>query len=412
MCWYRSVTQPSETASGKRWLANFRSADTEPATALLDNLCFVDLETLRSGLIEGLEDLRSQEKIGVPALLVAERNLGDLLKESGVDRGSAVAYTDFHPGGRISSTPGSEGMIGMVLRDFGVAGSSGAENPWMAPGSPLEALRDRRCRTIVVVTDYCGSGDQVGTLADAIARNPTIRSWLSLKVIEIHVLAFAASPLALRNLGRRPSVSATHTIEAAPSLDTAPWSRAMKKKVVDLCRQENRVKGRALGYRDSRGLLATARRAPNNLPALFWQESHDWAPLFPGRTVSPEVARDLSGHTPKEELPTLAARVGQSRLSRSTRHEYMRVESRELLRVLLLIQRATRSTAELSAQLGTPMARTKSLLTTLRKLGLVDGEHRITPAGRAEIRAQKRAIRRTDAGLVGSRDTYYPHGLR
>ena len=348
----------------------------------------------------------------MPALLVAERHLGDLLKGSGVDKGSAVAYVDFHPGERISSTPGSEGLIGMVLRDFAAAGSSGAENPWMAPDSPLEALRVRHCRTIVVVADYCGSGDQAGALADAIARNPTIRSWLSLKVIEIHVLAFAASPLAFRNLGRRRSVAAVHTIEAAPSLDTAPWSRAMKKKVVDLCRQENRVKGHAFGYRDSRGLLATARRAPNNLPALFWQESRDWAPLFPGRTVSPEVARDLSGHTPKEELSTLAARVGQPRLSRNTRHEYMRVESRELLRVLLLIQRATRSTAELSAQLGTPMARTESLLTALGGLGFVDEELRITSAGRTEIRAQKRAIRRTDAGMVGSQDTYYPHGLR
>jgi hypothetical protein len=406
--------KPSDTPSGQAWLANFDKSDLEAATALLDSLRFVGLDTLRNELITKLEALRVEKKIGEPAVLLPERKLKDLEEEGGppLDKRTAVAYTDFHPGAKISSTPGSEGIIGIVLRDFAVTGSDDPANPWIAPDALLDQLRERHCRSIVLVTDYCGTGSQVSILADTLARNKTIKSWRSLKLVRIHVLAFAASPLALRALDSHPAVDAVHTIEAARTFDDAPWSKELRGRIDDLCRRKNRIKGYSLGYEASGGLFATGRRAPNNLPAVLWQQAEDWNPLFPWRKVSPEVAADLDEYRPSEPLPALAARVGQPRVSRNRRLEYMRPASRRLLGVLLAVHRSAKTPAELAAELSTPVAEMEALLGTLHRLGLVDKQFGITPEGRREILAQKRALRRTTAGLERSDVTYYPHSLR
>lgn len=404
--------RPSDTSSGRAWLANFSQPDLNAATALLDSLRFVGLDTLRNDLIIQLESLREAKGVPGPALLLPERKLKDLGDGSHLDKAKAVAYVDFHPGGKISSTPGSEGIIGIALHSFAVAGTEDPENPWIAPDAPLEYLRERHCRSIVLVTDYCGTGNQVSVLADTLARNKTIKSWRSLKLIEIHVLSFAASTIALRALDAHPAVDAVHTIEAAPTLDTAPWSKKLKREIVDLCQRESRIEGYSLGYKGSGGLLATGRRAPNNLPAIFWQEVEGWSPLFPQRKVTPEVAADLSGYQESEPLSALAARVGQPRVSGNQRLEYMRSASRELLRALLVVHRSAKTPTELAAALNAPVATAETLLETLRRLGFVDCEFRITPEGRAELLAQKRARRRTTAKLEGSDATYYPHSLK
>lgn len=403
--------KPSETRSGQVWLANFDESDVETATTLLDSLRFVSLDTLRNGLVAGLEDLCAEGKIVGPALLLPERKLKDFEEDKPLDKTSAVAYSDFHPGAKISSTPGSEAIIGTVLRDFAAAGSSNVDNPWIAPDATLEKLRDRRCRAIVLVTDYSGTGSQVSVLADAIARNKTIRSWRSLKLLRIHVLAFAATPAALRMLRGHPSVDAVHVIEPTADFDTAPWSKKVKLAIVDLCQRESRSEAFALGFRQSGGLLATVRRAPNNLPAVFVQ-TNEWSPLFPNRRVLPEVAADLSGYQASETLEVLAARVGQPRISQSRRLAYMRPTSRELLRALLQLQRSAQTPDELAARLGISMARAEVLVDALHRFGFVDEDLRIKPEGRQEILAQKRARRRTTAGLKGSEATYYPQSLK
>ena len=107
---------------------------------------------------------------------------------------SAVAYRDFHPGAPLSATPGSDGFVGAILRDFARVGRPPSDATWIAPDATLDDLRSRRCRSITLVTDFVGSGNQALRLAQAIARNPTIRSWRSLHLVDIRVVAFAAHP--------------------------------------------------------------------------------------------------------------------------------------------------------------------------------------------------------------------------
>lgn len=126
----------------------------------------------------------------------------------------------------------------------------------------------------------------------------------------------------------------------------------------------------------------------------------------------PEVAADLAGYQPSEPLPALAARVGQLRVGRNERLQYMRPTSRGLLRVLLSLNRSRKSPAELAADLDLPLDNLARLTEILIRFEWIDSDLRITAAGRQEILAQRHALRRTVAHLHGSDAPYYPYSLR
>jgi hypothetical protein len=405
------MVKPSETTTGRAWLENFTPVDRPAAQILLDSLRFVDLDTLRNDLTSKLEAVPGKAHLRAPALLLAERKLEDLVERD--KREAPVAYVDFHPGAALSPTPGSEAFIGGVLRDFAASDRKSAGLEWMAPDAELEELRDRRCRSIVLVTDYCGTGDRILKFAAALARNPAIRSWRSMHLIDFHVISYAASSVALRRFEDSPLLAGIEVVEAAPTFATAPWSNTVRETIIELCERERRTKRwRALGYGETGGLFATALTAPNNLPAVFLQETEGWQPLLGGRKVTPEANRDLVGHQPVEPLADLAERVGQLRLGQNERLQYMRERSRDLLQILVSIHRAPKTEDELAVELGRPLAEIADLLHTLRAFEMIDQATGITITGRKEIDAQKRALRRTNAGLEGSEDTYYPRSLK
>jgi hypothetical protein len=406
--------RPSQTSSGRSWLGNFSGPDVPTATLLLDSLWFVSLSTMHNSLKARLEQLARGGEMRTPALVLPERALG--APELGVPRErreAAVAFQDFQPGAPISITPGSDGFVGGILRDFTRAGRRAPASPWIPTDATLEQLRDRRCRSIMLVTDYIGSGDRILTLAAAIARHPTIRSWRSLRLLDIRVLAFAANPEALPRLETSKPIDGVSFIEAAPTFATAPWTSVVREAILELCHRACRTRAHwALGYKGSCGLFATQRGAPNNLPAIFWQTTAGWWPLFPNRTVPSGFARELAEYRQSEPLAELAERIGQLRLGRNQRLDHMRATSRALLQVLILINRQARSSAMLAAELGTDISNLEALLRSLQELGLVDATGSITAAGRREILAQKRGLRRTTAGLEGADDPYYPVSLK
>jgi hypothetical protein len=323
-----------------------------------------------------------------------------------------VAYVDFHPGADISATPGSEAFVGMILRDLpGVARPEpGAD--WIAPDKSLDDLRDLRCRSIVIVTDYIGTGNRVLKLAAALSRNRRIRSWRSFRWLDIYVVAFAASPEALERVRRSRDVRQVWIVEGAPTFASRSWAPEVNAAVIDLCRAECRIdESWALGYRDSEGLFVTERGASNNLPAVLWQTAKGWQELFRGRAVPTLFARELADYVPGPSLTELAEQVGQLRLGQNKRLRYMRASSQSLLRVLLLSRRI-QDQASLSAQLGLEIADIALSLKCLKQLGLLDAAGAITARGRDEIAANKRGLRRTTAGLTGSESPYYPLSLR
>lgn len=398
----------SETPSGRRWLENFASVDVPAATLLLEGLRFVSLSELSRGLKERLDSFIADGTIETPALVIPERALEDLgVPEE--DRMTAVAYDDFDPEAKLDQLPGSDAFVAALARDV----LRLDPDQWLRPGGGVEAMRDRRCRSIVILTDYSGSGNRIIRMAGALARNRTIRSWRSRGRIRIHAVAFAASPAADEAVAATKVVARLWAVETAPTFETGPWSPEVRSAIEDLCRTECRLAASwALGYKESAGRFLTERGAPNNLPAVLWQTSGTWKPLFPCRTVPVEVARDLEGSRPSESLSALADRVGQLRVGRNERIKNMRSASRLMLQALLLLGQRRRSRAALAAELSIDTVDTEGLLDTLQMLGFIDEQDSVTSAGRSEINAQKSGLRRTTASLSGNDNVYYPMSLR
>jgi hypothetical protein len=235
-----------------------------------------------------------------------------------------------------------------------------------------------------------------------------------LGLVKIFVVAFAATPKALERVRRSGEIADAWSVEGAPSFATAlGWGPDVRDAIEELCLTETRINKRwALGYKASAGLYASEHGAPNNLPAVFWQE-HGWKPLFPRRSVPPQVAREFGDLRPQPPLPTVAERVGQLRIGRNQRLDSMPPTSDAMLKLLLLIADRPRNDEFAAAQLGVDVEHAIGLRDALEQLDLVDSATgRITHRGRSELAAQKRARRRTSSGIVGSDEPYYPTSLR
>lgn len=405
--------RPSETTCGQAWLSNFHATDVTTATLLIDSLRFLNLSELRTKLQQFLDAAIDSGSIPLPALVVPERSLG-CFRIAWADRANAVAWRDFSPGAPLSATPGSDGFVGMVLRDYVRAGlpRASSDGRLISPDAEIEALRAAKCRSIVILTDYVGTGAQAEALAGAIARNPSIRSWRSLHLIEIHVAAVAAQLSGIERLGESRAIDGVHQVEAAPSISTSFKDSDAQRAVIEFCRTYSRKRRLALGFGDSGGLMVTERGAPNNLPAIFIQRGQDWQPLFPNRTVPQSFALELGTYRPSESLTALAQRVGQLRLGRNERLESRRQSTRALLHALVFASDGATDARALAESMGRDIEAAAAYLMALQNWNFVDETGRITEDGRRELAEHKRGRRRTTAHLQGSSDPYYPLGLR
>jgi hypothetical protein len=295
--------RPSETADGQAWLGNFHRADVATATLLIDSLRVLGLSTLQTKLRQLLDEAAENGSIEFPAFVVPERNLGHFgIREP--DRASAVAWDDFLPGAPLSVTPGSDGFVGMVLRDY--APADGFRRPsvsrWIAADADIHTLRAARCRSIVILTDFVGTGQQAEAFARTIARNRTVNSWRSLHLVAVHVAAVAGQQAGVDRLRESRYVDAVHVIESAPTIWTKFSDTDLQDAVVDLCRTYARKRSLALGYGESGGLLTTERNAPDNLPAVFIQQAQSWKALFADRKMPLSFVQELGDYRPSEHL--------------------------------------------------------------------------------------------------------------
>jgi hypothetical protein len=395
-------------------LSNFLPEDQLTAQALLDSIRFVGLSTIRSNLRVLLHELLADQKILKPAMLLAALSTEDLPALE-PPRRSHVAFDTFGPGDPISATPGSEGFIGNLIRELVREPSSAGRRPWLLPTATLEELRQQGCRSIVIVTDYSGSGRQLREYAMTLVRHPTIRSWRSGRLLRVYAVAFAATHAAFEMPHqRRAPLDNLWAVQAAPTFGDRPWAASKRAEIEQLCQRyvQPRHRYEALGYKSSRGLLATEAGAPNNLPFILRQRGKKWRPFFDGRIVPQEIVSELGDYEPEFGADELVASTGQVRLAHMPPSRNTRRVTAELLEVLGLLNRRARPPAEVAAITGLGLQRVESLLAALTLLGLIDGDRQLTAAGVAELTAGKRAVREVAIMLKPSSELYYPSTMR
>lgn len=407
------MIRPSDTTRGRAWLTNFLPEDEAPARQLLDSLHFVSLSEVRAVMQVRLRNLMKEGRIQTPALLVSALSREDLRVDKGRHT-SQVAFDTFKLDDPINATPGSEGFVGNLIRDF-VKSDPIQAGSLLPPSATLDDLRASCCRSIVILTDYAGSGTQLKNFAMTLTRHPTIRSWRSYGLVRLHALSYAASPQALDVLQpARSALNEVWTVESAPSFLNAPWTPGQRAAIEDICvRYAGRKnRNRALGFKGSAGLFATDASVPNNLPRILWQAQTGWSPFFEWRTVPPDLFIDLGSYAPVSNSQDAASRIGQSRLSKNLDSKYLRSTSDDMLLTLALLLDRSHTDVELANKLGKPLASAETLMQGLLTLGFVDGQRAVTPAGRRELMGGKRRPRRVSVKVQGRGDAYYPESMR
>lgn len=410
------IVKPSETKRGRDWLTNFLPEDQGAARELIDSIMFVRQSTIRLDLLQHLNALVDDGVIQMPALLVPALSIEDINDSLGLTRAMApryhVAYESYEVGAPISALPGSEGFIGNLVREL-TRQRSAVKRGWIAPRSSLDDVKAACCRTLVIVTDYSGSGEQLVEFAKTFTRNPTIRSWRSGVFLKIHAVAYTATTAAIGRLNAQGSaIDSCSVVRTAPTFLDRPWDAELRRSIEEMCVRKSKSRSLALGYKGSKALFATEASAPNNLPYVLRQTGKRWLPFFEERVVPSDLASELGEYIPRVTNTDLAGITKQRRLSESLNATFSRPSTVDLLNLLALIGRGRRDRHRLAAATAQPLIQIDALITSLQRLQLIDGECRVTHRGRAELRSGKAAQRKIRFELPASDGDYYPRGMR
>jgi hypothetical protein len=414
---YSALNSPSGSDRGRLWLTNFAPLDRPYAKLLLDSMVVSGPQQMRPSIRRRLAALFDDQIIGFPALLLVARKLGEFDQstrhEFSSSRKLKTAYLDFHPGTSLPVTPGSEGFLGNVVSDL--AGSKpGDDASWLHPASSLQQLRDAKCRSIILISDYSGSGRQITQYARALARNATLRSWHSGRVVKVYAVAFAASEIAIRNVDRETYLESFTFEMVALSFSSASWSDAERQIIHRLCEEYAFADRRseALGYRNSKGLFATDSTVPNNLPVILRQTGNGWRPFFDERVMPPELLSSIVGYAPEARRDVILTGLRQPRLLEAMSSVSRSREQELLLMILGLASKGAPQLTGIAGALSLNLEEARSLVAFLQSSALLDENHRITVRGRHELAVAKQKPRKSAAILEPSDEAYYPKSLR
>lgn len=377
------TTSRSEHPCVAAWLENFSLSRRDTARLLIDALELVSETDLRRELIAATLDLLP--RLAGPVAAFPAREVPP--HESAHAEGRTGGYQLLEPG-----LPGSEAVLANILT--GVLREGGA-TVGLLDGHDLESLRAHKVRTVLLIDDFSGSGNQLIKFHKALRRHKTIRSWVSYHLIDFHVLAYATTDKAAKLLRRRFGDEKVHIIRACPTFEGAGWTPEQRAEVETLCRNSagRRNKNWALGYRDSRALIAFEHTAPNNLPYILWKVATGWNSLFKYKGVPNDLLR-LFTMRPDPAREPLVGSAGAERLGQT----------------IDLLGRRVFGAGNIAEVLRVSIAEAERLLRLAEDLGLTNARYRLTDAGRAELKRWRAAH---PVRLLPNRnEPYYPQQLR
>jgi hypothetical protein len=404
-----TASKPSESEWGRRWLSNFAPDDVATASSLIDAIRFLSEDEFRAGLTrlatEVIQDLASEGPI---ALYPVEP------PPVATQPGIPLLHVEPRVSPAILPGAGSEFIVANVITELVKTFKASVE----IRASPDQSeLLSMKCRNVIIMDDYAGSGGTVIDYLDGWLRNKTVRSWRSYRKIRFHLLTYAWSSRAALALHRHPLIGRiVRAVEVGLDFDSAPWSTEERGRIIKLCKDYAKNAKMALGYGDSRGLLVMNHTAPNNVPHILFKGKRSdggaWLPFFPAghRRLSPDQQMSLGGYRPSGRYSVLAAGTAQNAIAASRQAWYF--PSTPLDRGLMAIRDGVRNREHLGRYLALNSFEVRAFLRTATSLKLIDEKFHLTDRGWAELRFSRTRRRAPRSGLHGSDAPYYPVTLR
>jgi hypothetical protein len=401
----------SDTEFVRSWLEQFAQGERVTAAQLADAIMLVSRDALYQGLYELLDSLRVElSGSDEPVALYAEREVERVDGE----------IQPFFPGTQHGRATGS-GVPPIVvdLRDQEV-GSEGAIANFITSYERLhrgvvlnhpgpDRLRQAQTRTIVIVTDFIGSGKRIWEMIEAFWQVATIRSWRSYGLIGFAVVAYSGTDSGLayvRSHRLRPDV---RIVRACPTV--ANSFRGDEARAVDaLCLKYPERHRYPFGFRGGGALIAFAHGIPNNSPAIFHSHKNGWRPLFLNRSAL-AAAADF----PVNSLDELSDRAEAMLRIHAAREHLEDPQTRRWIKTMLVLAALTvgnKGAGGVSAFTRLPLAEVEELLGFTRIAGWTSATGALTPLGERELIRLRARRRRTIVLPTAEEPFYYPTQLR
>jgi hypothetical protein len=379
----------SETKAAKSWIAQFDETDRETAILILDSLIYVSNEELNNGLKEKLQEFINYHQKEYIALFAVK----DVIEGN---------YWEANREQLLSSDIGSEAIISHFCRDISKT------NDFLLNHPSIETMRNKKCKHIIVVNDIVGSGDQTIKFCNWLYNHPTIKSWISLKYIDINVCSYAWAKIGHDNLKRNKIISElliAQPIESGRSF----WSSEDWQKIIDVCNKYSAYTSRKsmpLGYKEVFTFIYFSHKCPNNSPAIIWApHSKNWKSIF---TTRPDFILDSKSFFLKFDIKKF---LGYLNLTKSILLTSFNEETKIMVVILNFFSKKRYSIENISEMLGMPVTGVNKYVEKLFTMNLMDRNYKVTIMGKSLIRsARKTKIIRSELELKD--EFYYPKQLR
>lgn len=393
------------TERGEQWVSNFKDVDKHLARELVSNLTLVSATEFERCLIHKIEEY-ADGKEGKIALFGA--------RELDIKKSEAVFDKQ---GGGVNSTPrgvdiGSEGRVASLIRTL-------ANNkPQSFLNHPdVATMRGEKCKHVLFVDDFIGSGRRVLTYVDSFFCNPSVRSWKSYHLFEIAVVAYSGTSKGLQKLARSKYKLVAQIERSCPTLDGILWDTKKRKALKQLCLDySQKIKMRfPLGYGDVAALLVFEHSCPNNCPQLLWftPKKNSWTPLFPLKTVDSELRSIFPPVITRGDDRAMLLAAGQKRIASTMQKQAEGPLPASWLTVLALFSTRARRIDAVEAATRFNRIQAADVIEKCVTAGLIDQNWRLTDIGRRELSAARKSSAAKEKLLPNPiNEDYYPTSLR
>ena len=409
-----SNIKPRGLISTKRcqeWLSQFKPEDREIAEKIIKSLTLISHNEFNRSIQKLLNKQAQQNE--VTAFFVAREikpfgNYFELFYDKDKKRIDALDSGSDH---------GSEALMASIIRNYC------ENNPNIFLNHPtLEEMKERKCRSVVIVDDFIGTGGRISTVLSSLWVSKTIRSWFSSKLIKFSILAYAGTDNGLERVINNKRAPTLNITRSSPSFYKMPLRRMLINKIEELCRNYGRKtykKSFSLGFKKSMASIVFEHRCPNNAPAILWAENRelaDWKALFPYRNVDTEERSVFPNEVSKPNPTEILEEIGQYNLARSSFLQKLGDHGDNIIMILALVSQGRRRKSALSFATGLDEGFCAEALVNCIEWGFISPTYRITDKGKAELKAARTFksylgnIKKTLPDL--GEDYYYPKQLR
>lgn len=302
---------------------------------------------------------------------------------------------------------GSEGVVATIISKLcKVRGKRFALQPH------TNDLAKGRASTLVIVTDFIGSGKRSYDMLDSLWRVATIRSWHSSGYRKLAVVAYSGTQAGIKKVQGHPCRPDVHIALKCLTV-AAAFSAPSRAQVVDLCGRIPERSKSPLGFLNTGALIAFEHSCPNNVPAMFVEsgryQGRAWQPLFPSRTTVQLDQGDAAAREPHADA------LESLRLGGIAKNEAFLASNQsqqDVVTLLAAVYRGRRETADLVAASCLPFARVTSAFDEALRGHLLTTSGRLTHKGHALISAMNRGASAFAPSHRAPDPYYYPSSLR